>query len=93
VHLEFFARLFAATGTDPIAAWCRQEPTGKYARRAGFFYEWMTGTRLDVPDLTNGAYIPAVDATTYLTRTQAQRDGAVPEGIILPVSAGITNTR
>jgi len=74
VHLEFFARLFAATGPEPIAVWCRQEPTGKYARRAGFFYEWLTGTRLDVPDLTNGAYIPAVDATAYLTRTHALRD-------------------
>lgn len=74
VHLEFFARLFAATGPDPIADWCRQEPTGKYARRAGFFYEWLTGTRLEVPDLTNVAYIPAVDATAYLTRTQAVRD-------------------
>ena len=23
VHLEFFARLFAATGPEPVAAWCR----------------------------------------------------------------------
>ena|GEM_PF-2728934 len=75
MHLEFFARLFAATGPEPIAAWCREEPTGKYARRAGFFYEWLTGTRLDVPDLTNGAYISAVDATVYLTRTQALHGG------------------
>lgn len=74
VHLEFFARLFAAAGPEPVAAWCRQEPTGKYARRAGFFYEWLTGTRLDVPDLTNGAYTPALDATACLTRTTALRD-------------------
>lgn len=74
VHLEFFARLFAAIGPDPVAAWCRQEPTGKYARRAGFFYEWLTGTHLDVPDLTNGAYILAVDPTAYLTRTEAVRN-------------------
>lgn len=74
VHLEFLARLFAATGPEPVAAWCRREPTGKYARRAGFFYEWLTGTELDVPDLTNGAYIQAVDETVYLTRVQALRD-------------------
>ncbi len=74
VHLEFFARLFAATGPEPIAAWCRYEPTGKYARRAGFFYEWLTGEHLDVPDLTNGAYIPAVDPKAYLARTQPLRD-------------------
>lgn len=74
VQLEFFARLFTATGPEPIADWCRQEPTGKYARRAGFFYEWLTGNRLDVPDLTNGAYVPALNACAYLTRTQPVRD-------------------
>lgn len=74
VHLEFLARLFAATGPDPVAHWCRQEPTGKYARRAGFFYEWLTGERLDVPDLTSGAHVPALDAGHFLTRTHPLRD-------------------
>jgi hypothetical protein len=74
VHLEFFARLFAAIGPGPVEAWCRREPFGQYARRAGFFYEWLTGARLDVPDLTNGAYIEAMDAASYLTRTRAVRD-------------------
>ena len=54
IHLEFFARLFAACGPEPLEQWCRAEPFGQYARRAGFFYEWLTGHRLDVPDLTAG---------------------------------------
>lgn len=74
IHLEFFARLFAAVGPDPIAVWCRQEPFGQYARRAGFFHEWLTGERLDVPDLANGAYVDAIAASRYLTRSQALRD-------------------
>ena len=36
IHLEFFARLFAAVGPEPIEAWCRQAPFGQYARRTGF---------------------------------------------------------
>lgn len=74
VHLEFFARLFAVLGPAPIEAWCRQEPFGQYARRAGFLYEWLTGERLDLPDLTNGAYIDALASEAYLTRTQPLRD-------------------
>ncbi|MDZ7855736.1 Fic family protein [Sphaerotilus sp.] len=74
IHLEFFARLFAACGPEPLEAWCRAEPFGRYARRAGFFYEWLTGRRLDVPDLTGGTYVDAVSGGAYLTRTQAVRE-------------------
>ena len=52
IHLEFFARLFAAIGPQPVEDWCRREPFGQYARRTGFLYEWLTGERLDVPDLS-----------------------------------------
>ncbi|CAM5208198.1 hypothetical protein CDEF62S_03385 [Castellaniella defragrans] len=73
IHLEFFARLFAAVGPQPIEAWCRNEPFGQYARRTGFFYEWLTGRRLDVPDITNGGYVDAIAADKYLTRTESTR--------------------
>ncbi|MGH8389417.1 MAG: Fic family protein [Pseudomonas sp.] len=68
IHLEFFARLFAAVGPKPIEAWCRQAPFGQYARRTGFLYEWLTGQQLDVPDVTNGGYVDAVSSKQYLTR-------------------------
>lgn len=73
IHLEFFARLFAVVGPQPIEAWCRNEPFGQYARRTGFFYEWLTGQQLDVPDVTNGGYIEAIAADQYLTRTEPTR--------------------
>ena len=74
IHLEFFARLFASCGPEPIETWCRAEPFGQYARRAGFFYEWLTGRRLDLPDLTGGTYVDAVPSKAYLTRAQAVRE-------------------
>jgi hypothetical protein len=61
VHLEALSRLFAATPTSEIVDWIRREPTGKYARRAGFLYERLTGRRLDVPDTSRGNHVPAVD--------------------------------
>jgi hypothetical protein len=74
LHLEFFTRLFAASGPQVIEEWCRAEPFGQYARRAGFFYEWLTGNRLDVPDLVGGTYIDAISDDAYLTRTKAVRE-------------------
>lgn len=73
IHLEFFARLFAVTGPEPLVSWCQQAPFGQYARRAAFFYEWLTGEQLDVPDITNGGYVDAVPAKNYLTRTRPER--------------------
>ena len=70
IHLEFFARLFAAVGPEPVAAWCRVAPFGQYARRTGFLYEWLTGQRLDVPDVTNGGYVDAISPQQYLTRVE-----------------------
>ncbi|ERK09089.1 MAG: Fic family protein [Pantoea sp.] len=73
IHLEFFARLFAVVGPEPIEAWCRQEPFGQYARRTGFLYEWLTGQRLDVPDVSNSRYVDVISPKHYLTRTAVQR--------------------
>jgi hypothetical protein len=67
VHLEALSRLFAAAPAAEIEAWVRGEPTGRYARRTGFLYEWLTGKRLDVPDTTRGNYIPALDPELELT--------------------------
>lgn len=73
IHLEFFARLFAVVGPEPIEAWCRQAPFGQYARRTGFLYEWLTGGQLDVPDVTNGGYVDAISSKKYLTRVEPLR--------------------
>ena len=74
IHLEFLARLFAAIGPEPVETWCRREPFGQYARRAGFLYEWLMGQRLDVPDLTNGRYVDAISSQDYLTRVEPLRE-------------------
>lgn len=66
VHLEFLARLFAVIEPGVLGEWIRREPTGSYARRAGFFYEWLTGRHLDVPDAPAGNYVDALDKDTYI---------------------------
>jgi hypothetical protein len=61
-HLEFLSRLFAQAGPDFVQAWIAAEPTGQYARRAAFLYEWLTGDLLQVPERLGGNYVDAIDA-------------------------------
>lgn len=61
LDLAVLKRLFLATGPAPLESWLRDTPTGSYARRVWFLYEWLTGDKLDLPDTTAGRYVPALD--------------------------------
>ena len=61
LDLAVLKRLFLTTGPAAIQALVRAKPTGGYARRIWFLYEWLIGHRLDLPDAAAGRYIPAVD--------------------------------
>ena len=74
LHFEFFSRLFACLPAQEVAAWVQNEPTGSYARRTAFLYEWFTGQRLDVPDTApNVGYVDAIDAKRYLVAQNPER--------------------
>jgi hypothetical protein len=61
VDLAVLKRLFEAIGSRDIEALVRAKPTGSYARRIWFLYEWLTGTSLDLPDADRGTYVPVID--------------------------------
>lgn len=61
LDLAVLKRLFVATGPAPIAELIKATPTGSYARRIWFLYEWLVGDRLELPDATKGTYFPVVD--------------------------------
>lgn len=61
LDLLVLKRLFAVTGPGPVENLVRAKPTGAYARRVWFLYEWLTGHRLDLPDAERGAYASVVD--------------------------------
>jgi len=44
-NLEFLSRVFARSGPGFVQDWINVEPTGQYARRAAFLYEWLTDGR------------------------------------------------
>lgn len=61
VHLEFLQRLFLKEGGDQLQIWLFRSPTGGYARRAAFLYEWLTGESLHAPENLGGNYVNAID--------------------------------
>lgn len=73
VELDFLHRLFEVTGPKPIAKWALAEPTGAYARRCGFLYEWLTGSILDGIGDAAGNYVDLLDSSQYLTATVSDK--------------------
>ena len=61
LDLSVLKRLFRASGPEPIEAIVKATPTGTYARRVWFLYEWLTGQPLDLPSADRGVYPPVVD--------------------------------
>jgi hypothetical protein len=61
LDLAVLKRLFVTTGSAPIERIVRSTPTGSYARRVWFLYEWLTNQQLDLPDATRGAYAQIVN--------------------------------
>jgi hypothetical protein len=61
LDLAVLKRLFLAMGAAPIVEIVQNKPSGSYARRIWFLYEWLTGSALDIPDATDGRYIQVVD--------------------------------
>lgn len=53
---------------DELGSWILSKPTGKYARRAWFLYEYLTERKLeDVEDLKRGSYVDLLDPKSYFT--------------------------
>jgi len=61
LDLAVLHRLFMVVGPQPITELVRAQPTGAYARRLWFLYEWLQGERLDLPDSEGAPYVPVVD--------------------------------
>jgi len=61
LDLAVLKRAFESAGPDPVERFVTDQPTGSYARRVWFLYEWLTGTRLNLPDADAGRYVEILD--------------------------------
>jgi hypothetical protein len=51
IDLNVLAAFFEKMDRKDLEAWIKSEPVGKYARRAWYLYEFLTGETLDVPEV------------------------------------------
>ena len=72
IDLAVLKALFDAIDRREITAIVRSEPTGAYSRCIWFLYEWLTETRLELEDATQGSFVPLVNGE--LQYTAAPRD-------------------
>lgn len=72
-NLAILASLFREITAEDFLGYVRSKPTGKYARRLWFLYEFLTGTSLQMDDLKQGNYIDLLDPDQYYTVTQARQ--------------------
>lgn len=61
VDLAILKALFDKVNPKDLETWILSEPTSKYSRRVWFFYEWLTGKPLDIPDATSANFEDAID--------------------------------
>jgi hypothetical protein len=61
VNLQVLALLFERTGAEEISEWLRASPTSAYARRAGYLFEWLSGSELAHETPARSAYVHLLD--------------------------------
>ena len=61
LDLGILTALFKVIGPHEITEIVRATPTGSFARRIWFLYEWLTGRELDVPDPGKVRVVSVVD--------------------------------
>ena len=73
INLALLARIFEKVGSDALIEYIKTKPSGKYARRIWFFYEFLTENQLPIDDMTTGNYVDALETNDYFTVQNGER--------------------
>ena len=91
INLGILFEIFGKVGTDELVSWITAKPQGQYTRRIWYLYEWMTGKKLPIEDLTKGNYIDLLNKDQYYTaqdqmiRRQRVRDNMLGNSKFCPL--------
>ncbi|MCA9441843.1 MAG: Fic family protein [Candidatus Omnitrophica bacterium] len=61
LDLAILKRVFQTVGPRKVEEVVRAKPSGAYARRIWFLYEWLLGKELDLSGMEKRSYVSAVD--------------------------------
>ncbi len=67
VNLGLLIHIFKHVPREELIKYIKSRPTGKYARRIWFFYEFLTGKQLPLDDIVSGNYVDALESKKYYT--------------------------
>lgn len=73
INLALLTRIFEHVPQQELAEYIKSKPTGKYARRIWFFYEFLTARELPVDDVSCGNYVDALERRHYYTVNNGDR--------------------
>ncbi|GAB6190497.1 Fic family protein [Desulfocastanea catecholica] len=73
INLALLRCIFERISISEITDYIKSKPTGKYARRIWFFYEFLLGTHLPIDDITAGNYVVALEPKKYYTIAHGEK--------------------
>ncbi len=84
LNLSCLATVFRQKSVKPeLELALHNNPTSKYSRLIGFYFELLTHQTLDAPDLSSGNYVDAVDAKQYyVAPSQRERKFRVNNNLV-----------
>src|SRR5687768_9203252 len=67
LNLDFLSCVFKRISSREVEQFIEKRPSGKYSRRIGFLYEFLTGLKLELTKPVMGNYIDLLDPLKYIT--------------------------
>jgi Fic family protein len=67
VNLAILFSIFHVMDEKEFLDYLHSKPTGKYARRLWYLYEFLTGKKLPIDDIKQGNYVDLLDKERYYT--------------------------
>ncbi len=73
IDLLFFKKLFETIPVKEVTSLVVIAPLGQYSRKIWFLYEWLTLSKLPIPDLDKANYIPIVNEAIQYGLSNGQK--------------------
>ncbi len=67
LDLDFLKAIFRNIPVEDIVVFIEKSPSGRYARKIGFFYEFLTGEKLELTKAITGNYFDLLETNKYIT--------------------------
>jgi hypothetical protein len=74
LNLDFLKIIFRKIPDKEIKDYIENSPSGKYARKIGFLYEFLTGRQLALDKTIKGNYTDLLDADSYIVGNTVKND-------------------